>query len=89
MHAKPYINSNPIEYICLSKKIEKAINQDQKKVIEDFFEQESAIDFITKEHLVRLFKLINDPLYDYTVLNGHVLTLLFPCDSQYLHSDIA
>jgi len=65
MHAKPYINSNPIEYICLSKNIEKLIDQNQKKVIEMYISKFSEIEFITMKELLGLFSLMNDPKYDY------------------------
>jgi hypothetical protein len=87
-YAKAYVKSSPIQFICLSKKIDLVIDQHQRSTVISFLDSLTP-EFITKTDFLDLFFAIHNPVLDYSVLNSYIVTLLFPFGQDFIHRDIA
>lgn len=76
-HAKAYINSSPIKFLVLQKKIEDFLDKEQQDIVHNFINELSS-DYIDEHTFIKLFEMVNDPNKSYSVVNSHLKALLFP-----------
>ena len=78
-HAKGYINSSPIQFRVICRKIDQAIDLAQKERIDKYISDNlSDTKYIEKTSFIGMFNQVLDCNHDYQVLNSYLTTLLFP-----------